>query len=65
MKHATSAVAPLDPDLIEVGDAIGQRAQRRPAIAATCLATRPARSGWSRYGVGESGSSAARSTLVT
>jgi hypothetical protein len=29
MNHAPSAVTPLDPELIEVGDAIGQRAQRR------------------------------------
>ena len=29
MNHATSAVAPLDPNLIEVGDAIGKRAQQR------------------------------------
>ena len=29
MNHASGAVAALDPELIEVGDAIGQRAQRR------------------------------------
>jgi hypothetical protein len=29
MNHATSAVTPLDPDLIQVGDTIGQRAERR------------------------------------
>jgi hypothetical protein len=29
MNHGPSAVTPLDPELIEVGDAIGQRAQRR------------------------------------
>jgi len=29
MKHAPSAATPLDPELIEVGDAIGQRAQWR------------------------------------
>ena len=29
MNHASGTVAPLDPELIQVGDAIGQRAQRR------------------------------------
>ena len=29
MNHASGAVAAMDPELIEVGDAIGQRAQRR------------------------------------
>src|SRR5208282_1005220 len=28
MNHAADAVTPPDPDLIEVGDAVGQRAQR-------------------------------------
>jgi hypothetical protein len=32
MNHAPSAVTPLDPELIEVGDAIGQRAQRRGLV---------------------------------
>jgi hypothetical protein len=29
MNHASGTVAPLDPELLQVGDAIGQRAQRR------------------------------------
>ncbi len=29
MNHAPGAVTPLDPELIKVGDSIGQRAQRR------------------------------------
>jgi hypothetical protein len=32
MNHASGAVAPLDPELIEVGDAIGQRAQWRGLV---------------------------------
>src|SRR5260370_31026134 len=32
MNHASGAVAPLDPELIQVGDAIGQRAQRRGLV---------------------------------
>jgi hypothetical protein len=32
MIHAPSAVTPLDPERIEVGDAIGQRAQRRGLV---------------------------------
>jgi hypothetical protein len=28
MNHASGTIAPLDPELIQVGDAIGQRAQR-------------------------------------
>jgi hypothetical protein len=32
MNHAPSAVTPLDPELTEVGDAIGQRAQRRGLV---------------------------------
>jgi hypothetical protein len=29
MDHATSAVTPLDPELVQAGDAVGQRAERR------------------------------------
>jgi len=29
MNHASGAVTPLDPELIQVGDTIGQRAARR------------------------------------
>ena len=32
MNHASCAVTPLDPELIQVGDAVGQRAQRRGLI---------------------------------
>jgi hypothetical protein len=32
MNHASGTVAPLDPELIQVGDAIGQRAQRRGLV---------------------------------
>ena len=32
MNHAAGTVAPLDPELIQVGDAIGQRAQRRGLV---------------------------------
>ncbi len=32
MNHASGMVAPLDPELIEVGDAIGQWAQRRGLV---------------------------------
>jgi hypothetical protein len=32
MDHASGTVAPLDPELIQVGDAIGQRAQRRGLV---------------------------------
>jgi hypothetical protein len=29
MNHPTSAVTSLDPELVEVGDGVGQRAERR------------------------------------
>jgi hypothetical protein len=32
MNHASGTVTPLDPELIQVGDAIGQRAQRRGLV---------------------------------
>jgi hypothetical protein len=32
MNHASGAVTPLDPELIQVGDTIGQRAQRRVLV---------------------------------
>jgi hypothetical protein len=32
MNHASGTVTPLDPELIQVGDAIGQRAQRRGMV---------------------------------
>jgi hypothetical protein len=32
MNHASGTVAPLDPEVIQVGDAIGQPAQRRGLV---------------------------------
>src|SRR5205814_770351 len=32
MNHATSAVASLDPEMVQVGDAVGQRAERRGLV---------------------------------
>jgi len=32
MNNASSTVAPLDPELIQVGDVVGQRAQRRGLV---------------------------------
>jgi hypothetical protein len=29
MNHAPGAVTPLDPEMVQVGDAVGQRAKRR------------------------------------
>jgi hypothetical protein len=29
MHHASCAVPPLDPEMVQVGDAVGQRAERR------------------------------------
>ena len=29
MNHASGAVTPLDPEMVQVGDAVGQRAERR------------------------------------
>ena len=40
MNHAPSAVAPLDPELVQVGDAVWQRAQRRGLVQG---AVRPVR----------------------
>jgi hypothetical protein len=42
MNHATSAVTPLDPDLIQVGDAIGQRTHRRGLLQGTVRPVRVA-----------------------
>jgi len=32
MNHASGTIAPLDPELIQLGDAMGQRAQRRGLV---------------------------------
>ncbi len=29
MNHAPGAVTPLDPEMVQVGDSVGQRAERR------------------------------------
>ena len=36
MNHASGTVTPQDPELIQVGDAIGQRAQRCGLVQGRC-----------------------------
>ena len=36
MDHATSAVTPLDPELVQAGDAVGQRGSDAACFKARC-----------------------------
>ena len=40
MDHATSAVTPLDPELVQAGDAVGQRAERCGLLQGSVRAVR-------------------------
>ena len=48
MNHASGAVVPLDPEPIQVGDAIGQRAQRRDLVQGSVRPVPVAESSYSR-----------------
>jgi hypothetical protein len=41
MNHASGTVAPLDPEPIQVGDAIGQRAQQRRTTRRASISRAP------------------------
>jgi hypothetical protein len=48
MNHASGTITPLDPELIQVGDAIGQRAQRRSLVQGSMRPVPVVKSSYSR-----------------